>query len=232
MKVRSWGQSSRVSACSRHSVSLAGRPTHPARLRRETSRFPLGTARWYRSLLSGDLCVPAFDEPNSARLPSLKQLDLRITKDFTVGPSTVTAYVDARNLLNFDNVLRVFATTGTRENEAEATHAWRVDSAQFANEALSNGVLDVGTGGIDLTFGTCQPNQTGMRGTWTDSGLRPSAPNCLYLIRAEQRFGNGDGMFEVDEQQAASAAFYNASRGAHTFIGSPRRVRIGLEIGL
>ncbi len=196
-----------------------------------TSYTPCPPTSGNESLLSGDPCVPAFDEPNSARLPSLKQLDLRITKDFTVGRSTVTAYVDARNLLNFDNVLRVFATTGTRENEAEATLAWRVDSVQFANEALSNGVWDVSTGGIDLTFGTGQPDQLGMCSYWSTQFGDPAAPNCVYLIRAEQRFGNGDGMFEVTEQRAASTAFYNALRGAHIFTGSPRRVRIGLQVG-
>ncbi|NNG15932.1 MAG: TonB-dependent receptor [Gemmatimonadales bacterium] len=202
-------------------------------------RFASGTAysrcprtSGNESILSGDVCVREFDgEPNGSRLPSTKQLDLRITKGFTIGRSTITAYVDARNLLHFDNIQRVFATTGTTQNAEEALLAWRSDSAQYFNEAWWNGWLDFGTGTIDLTFGTGQPDQAGMCGSWANQAGTPSAPNCVYLIRAEQRFGNGDGMFEVAEQRAASTAFYNALRGAHNFTGSPRRVRIGLQIG-
>ncbi len=204
-----------------------------------TFRFASGTAytrcppeSGNESILSGDVCVREFSgEPNGSRLPSLKQLDLRITKGFTLGRTTITAYVDARNLLNLDEIQRVFATTGTTENASEAESAWRGDSAQYVNEALRNGVADFGTGTIDLTFGTGQPNQAGMCGSWVNQGGAPAMPNCVYLIRAEQRFGNGDGMFEVAEQRAASAALYNVFRGADTFRGSPRRLRIGFQIG-
>ena len=182
-------------------------------------------------MLAGDLCVRELEgEPNGSRLPSLKQLDLRITKGFTIGRTTITAYADARNLLNLDEIQRVFATTGTTENSADAARAWRIDSAQYANEALSNGWLDPGTGAMDLTFGTGQPNQTGMCGFWSSQAGEAATPNCVYLIRAEQRFGNGDGVFDLAEQRAASTALYNVFRGADTFAGSPRRVRIGLQI--
>jgi hypothetical protein len=50
------------------------------------------------------------------------------------------------------------------------------------------------------------------------------------LIRAEQRFGNGDGLYDASEQRRASDALYNTIRGIHNFTGDPRRMRVGLEV--
>jgi hypothetical protein len=58
---------------------------------------------------------------------------------------------------------------------------------------------------------------------------RPAPPNCVYLIRTEQRYGNGDHVFTVEEQRRASHAFYTVDRGAHFFTGPPRLIRLGLE---
>ena len=58
----------------------------------------------------------------------------------------------------------------------------------------------------------------------------PAAPNCVYLIRAEERFGNGDHQFTADEQVAASNALYNTIRGTQNFTGEPRRMRVGFEL--
>jgi len=52
----------------------------------------------------------------------------------------------------------------------------------------------------------------------------------VYLIRAEERFGNGDHIFDLKEQQAASEALYGVSRGENNFLAAPRRVRLGLEV--
>ena len=37
----------------------------------------------------------------------------------------------------------------------------------------------------------------------------------MYLIRAEQRFGNGDHLFTIDEQSNAINALYDVARGEH-----------------
>jgi hypothetical protein len=58
----------------------------------------------------------------------------------------------------------------------------------------------------------------------------PAAPNCVYLIRAEERWGNGDHLFTEDEQRAASDALYNTIRGTQNFTGEPRRMRVGFEL--
>jgi hypothetical protein len=55
-------------------------------------------------------------------------------------------------------------------------------------------------------------------------------PSCVYLIRAEQRFGNGDGLYTVEEQNRAFSAYYNSFRNRNFFTDQPRRVRLGLEV--
>jgi len=55
--------------------------------------------------------------------------------------------------------------------------------------------------------------------------------DCVYLIRAEERYGDGDGVFSLAEQRAASGAFDEACRGEHQFSGDPRRVRFGVQVG-
>ncbi len=59
---------------------------------------------------------------------------------------------------------------------------------------------------------------------------RPAAANCLYLIRAEERFGNGDHIYTIDEQSNAINTLYDATRGEHIHTGIGRRARLGFEI--
>ena len=72
------------------------------------------------SVLSIENCTRNFPEGlNTQRLPSFKQLDARLTKSFGLGGLDVTGYLDVRNLLNFKNVLQVFAVNGDIRNDAE-----------------------------------------------------------------------------------------------------------------
>ncbi|HYF40542.1 MAG TPA: TonB-dependent receptor, partial [Gemmatimonadales bacterium] len=194
-----------------------------------TFRFSSGTSYTRCGsgfILSPDLCVFALTDPiNSARLPAYKQLDLRLTKSFGPG-RRLTGYLDARNLLNFANVLAVFTATGETENLAEQEFNWEADSADFASEAAASGALR-GDGSIDLGMGQADPRPG--CSAWTDVGGSSSAPNCVYLIRAEERFGNGDHLFDVTEQRRASDALYQALRGRQELTGPGRRIRLGLE---
>jgi hypothetical protein len=52
----------------------------------------------------------------------------------------------------------------------------------------------------------------------------------MYLIRAEQRFGDGDGVFTIEEQSRAINALYDVARGEHAHTAPGRRARVGLEI--
>ena len=164
---------------------------------------------------------------NQVRLPSIKTFDAKLTKGFKLGRYDVTAYVDARNVLNFKNVLAVYSGTNDVTNALQEAQNWAADSAAYNFEANKNGVLDKPTGTVDLSFGGAF---AGGCGAWVTSAGDAAAPNCVYLIRAEQRFGNGDGKFTVAEQHRASDANYLVGNGLNNFTGAPRRVRVGFEI--
>ena len=54
--------------------------------------------------------------------------------------------------------------------------------------------------------------------------------NCFFLKRAEQRFGNGDGVYTLDEQTKALNAYYDVFNGPQNFYGAGRNVRLGFEL--
>jgi outer membrane receptor for ferrienterochelin and colicin len=181
-----------------------------------------------QSVLSPDLCSTiTAGSLNGSRLPTFKQLDLRIMKRFGPG-RRFSGYLDARNALNFKNVLAVFAVNGETSNPVEVSANWSADSADLSNEATSNGMYRP-DGSINLGEGLPDPRVA--CATWADQTGTPSGPNCVYLIRAEERFGNGDHVFDLAEQRRASEALYRAVRGEQELTGPPRRVRLGLEVG-
>ena len=180
------------------------------------------------TVLSPDLCTSISSSTlNTARLPAFKQLDLRLTKRFGPG-GHFSGYIDARNPLSFRNVLAVFAVNKETSNPAESAGNWLADSVDLSAEASANGVYRAG-GAINLGQGLVDP-RVGCS-TWTDTQGSPAAPNCVYLIRAEERFGNGDHVFDVAEQRRASDALYRTIRGQQELTGPPRQVRLGLEVG-
>ena len=63
-----------------------------------------------------------------------------------------------------------------------------------------------------------------------DQAGDPASPNCVALIRTEERYGNGDHRFDLSEQRRASDALYYTVRGIHNFTGAPRRMRLGIEV--
>jgi hypothetical protein len=178
-------------------------------------------------VLSGQSCARGFQgELNGQRLPITKQFDLKLARNFAVGGTRVSGYVDARNLFNFDNTSAVFAATGSRESPVLEARAWLGDSAGYALEASANGV-SLGDGSIDLRFGG---SGAAGCGNWVDEASRPSSPNCVYLVRAERRFGDADGVFNVAEQRRASSALYNALDGGHLRSGPGRFIRLGATV--
>ena len=66
--------------------------------------------------------------------------------------------------------------------------------------------------------------------TWVSSKNAPAAANCTYLIRAEQRYGDGDHVFSIDEQTNAINALYDVARGTQQQLGVGRRARLGFEV--
>jgi len=181
------------------------------------------------SVVSGDNCDARFPDPlNSSRLPAFKNLDLRLTKGFSLGGLDLTGYVEARNALNFKNIIQVFTTTGDVNNAREEQKNFAADSADYANEADESGAL-LPHGVIDLRFGGAADPRTGC-GSWVSQSGDPASPNCVALIRTEERYGNGDHLFDVAEQRRASDALYYTVRGIHNFTSAPRRMRLGVEV--
>ncbi|HTS90209.1 MAG TPA: hypothetical protein VMG41_17080 [Gemmatimonadales bacterium] len=165
---------------------------------------------------------------NSARLPTTKVIDLRLSKGFSLAGTTLTAFIDARNLFNTENITQVFTETGTTADPLDHSLNLLGDRQAYAQEAAANGVL-MSDSTINLQFAG---QAEGGCGTWVNAGGSSATPNCVYLIRAEQRFGNGDHLFTVAEQTRASDALYQVGKGLQYFTAPGRLLRFGLEVGL
>jgi hypothetical protein len=135
----------------------------------------------------------------------------------------MTGYLDVRNLLNFRNVIQLFAVNGDVKNDAERAINLTSDLDDLATERDANSA--VGPDGA-IVLPTAHENCAG----WVSSRNDPAAANCLYLIRAEQRYGDGDHVFTIDEQTTAINALYDVARGEQQQLGVGRRARLGFEI--
>jgi len=155
---------------------------------------------------------------NSSVMPWTKFVDLRMNKGFKLGHADVTAFADVRNLFNFKNVIGLYAETDDVINQLYQTNVLSPEFAQLRIEAQASGHLLSG-GSIDLVP-SC--------GTWTGSTAGPV--DCVVLRQVESRFGNGDGVYSLDEQTKALNAFFTRFLGPQTFYGSPRQVRVGFEL--
>ena len=175
------------------------------------------------NVLSGTVCAKRIEgDYNGARLPMLKFFDMKLTKGFQLGGVDLTAYADIRNLFNFRNILQVFTTTNDITSSVERDEIHRGELQDYQNEAAANPNALRTNGDIDLTANSCA--------TWITSDLVAAPPNCIYLQRTEQRYGDGDGVFTVSEQTRAVDALYNHIRGEQNFTGPERRVRLGVEL--
>jgi len=182
------------------------------------------------SVLSGQVCAQGGFEGglNTARLPTFKQFDLKLTKGFGLGGLDLTAYLDARNVLNLRNVLTVFVETNDIISAEERENSIDTDLTGFENEAVENGIFNEADGSIDLTFGG--QGNAGCA-NYVNTGGASATPSCIYLIRAEQRYGDGDGILSLEEQETLARESYLAgNRGENFFLGDGRRLRLGLEV--
>ncbi len=189
-----------------------------------TAYTKCGVSAEEQSILSIENCQRLFPEGiNTQRLPAFKELNTRFTKSFGLGGLDLTGYLDVRNLLNFRNVIQVFAVNGDVRNENERAAHLQADLDDLAVERDVNNA--VGADGA-LRLPTAHEECAG----WVSSRNSPAAANCIYLIRAEQRYGNGDNVFTVEEQSNAINALYDVARGEHQQLGIGRRARLGFEI--
>jgi len=184
-----------------------------------------GNPKLNQSIVNGELCDrgdPGGRDVNGARLPASKLFDLRVTKGIALGGLSLTAYADIRNLFNFRNVLQVYSATGSTKNPAEFSQILAAEQRLLQTEAVANSAYDAATGDVSLPA-DCSG--------WTTAGTALGVVNCFSLVRAEERFGNGDGVFSNAEQSRAIRARYDLFWGGQSlFLGLPRRVRLGLEL--
>jgi len=157
----------------------------------------------------------AAEQLNASRLPTTKTLDLRLTKGVRIGGRALRAYADFRNLLNFTNVVALYAETGDVVNDLRKQKLLSPELAYLQAEASLAGALNP-DGSINLS-GDC--NAWGM------------PPNCVALRRVEARFGNGDLLYTPLEQTRAFDTYYNSFFGPWRFHGPARTVRVGVEVG-
>jgi outer membrane receptor for ferrienterochelin and colicin len=192
-----------------------------------TAYTKCGESAEEQSVLSIENCVRLFPEGiNTQRLPALKEFNTKFAKSFGLAGLDVTGYLDIRNLMNWKNVLQVFAVNGDVRNNTERADNLKADLDDLASERDINNVVGP-DGAIDLSFGGQGASGCG---DWVSTKQNPAAANCVYLIRAEERYGNGDHMYTVEEQTRAVNALYDVARGTQQMYGPARRARLGIEI--
>jgi hypothetical protein len=176
------------------------------------------------SVLSGNPCSQIGGDFNATRLPAFKNVDLRVTKGFRLGSLDFTAYADARNVFNFENINDVFAITGSVQNDRYREQLWASDSAGYAQLGTANGLRDASTGSINL------PTDNAACAAWKTTSGQPSAPTCHFWRQGEQRFGNGDGVYTLEEQRVASDISRMGNFHISRFAGAGRLLRFGMEV--
>ena len=64
-------------------------------------------------------------------------------------------------------------------------------------------------------------------GPWSGVG---GAADCLLVQQAETRFGDGNGLYDLDEQANALNQWYQINNGVQQFYGQPLSIRLGIEL--
>jgi hypothetical protein len=144
----------------------------------------------------------------AVELPWQLEFDIRVSKGFSLGRNlNLTAFFDWRNPFDIARTDFVFAETGEVENE-RARELW-------VSEALTDPRLDGDPEIRDFDIAAESPENDF---------------NKYMLMRAEQRFGNGDGMYTVEEQTAAFSQEYDWFRGEYRLAPSNQSLRLGLRL--
>lgn len=152
---------------------------------------------------------------NASQLPWTKAIDLRIAKGVRTVGRDWTVFADFRNLLGFKNSIDAYAETGSGVNDVYRQSLLNSEYGSLQIEANANGALLSGNT-VDLR------NCAG----WA------TPINCVALARVERRFGDGDGLYTLAEQDRALNTYFDSFAGAWRFHGSGRTVRVGMELRL
>jgi len=152
----------------------------------------------------------------SARLPGTKRVDVRLMKAVRAGGRAWTVYADVRNLFNFQNTRAVFDETGSVVNAQHRSQALAPEYGNLTAEASGSGALE--PDGTTINLSACS--------SWVNP------VNCVVLTRVERRFGDGNGLYSLAEQQQTLNAYYDAFDGPWFFYNPGRTLRIGVEVEL
>ena len=141
-------------------------------------------------------------------MPWQIEFDLRISKGFSLGRGlNVQAFVDWRNPFDIARTDFVFAETGDLSHEL-AKEIW-------VNDGMSDPRLD---------------GDTEIRDFDIAAESAENSYNTFMLMRAEQRFGNGDGIYTVEEQTTAFSQDWEFFRGEQRLAPSNQSLRLGLRL--
>ncbi len=163
------------------------------------------------------------DVLNASELPWQYWFDLRVTKGFRLGPTDWTLYADFRNLFNVTNVLGVFAETGDVVNEQDFETAITAELSRLRTDAgAGRTTVDAANGLEAFDVRDCFSGSA-----WGGSG---GPADCVLVQKAEARFGDGNGLYDLDEYEAAMTVWYNRFDGVQTFNGTPLHIRLGVEL--
>jgi outer membrane receptor protein involved in Fe transport len=156
---------------------------------------------------------------NSSTMPWIQELDLRLTKGLRLGGTELMLYADIRNLLNLTTVTTLFAETGDVVNESHRDRQIDPEITRLEQDAGSF-LIQIDKNGQRINAITLPGNCN----AWADGPV-----DCVLLKRVEQRFGNGDGVYDEDEYTAAFNAHYDLFNGTWWNYSQPRHIRLGLE---
>jgi hypothetical protein len=145
----------------------------------------------------------------SSEMPWEKHLDLRIHKGFEVAGTAMRVFADWRNPLDIENTNQIYLETGTA-----------------FNDAYRQSVLDTHLGDVNMD-GDATIDDFNIATEFPAAG---NALNQYSLMQAERRFGDGDGIFTVEEQERAFGAFYDLFNGPQYFVESNQSLRLGVEV--
>ena len=146
---------------------------------------------------------------NASRGPGLSSFDLRLTKGVSVAGKSARLFVDARNPFNIANSDRIFLETGTINNDDWYERAL----AEFMQAQTGYGAVGL----VDQVI-SAWPNQ--------------NAVNQYMLRKAEERFGNGDGIFTAAEQRSSWETYFRTVNGnmPYRMRQSHQSLRLGVEV--
>ena len=167
-------------------------------------------------------------------LPTSKTVDVRVTRGLRLGARAATLFAESSNLFNWNNVFGAYTETGQVTNAVYERRFLDEQTALLAGEANAAGLGTTDAQGnfaVDLSSpGVCTTWAGRSSSSQTTAASGPV--DCVMLVRAEQRYGNGDGIFTKSEYTRAFSAWYNLANAPYRFYGQGRRIRVGLEVGL